>query len=189
MHGVIVLAGGRGTRMGGVDKASVILAGERLIDRLLRQLPYGMPTAVVSPYRLGMPQVCESPLFGGPVAGIAAGHAALSGLSLRTTAVLAVDAPDSPQMLPALAGALEESGADVAVATLDGHLQPLCALWRTEALQKALGELSDPRNQPVMRLLRLAENVVHVAGTEAVRDIDTVDELRARRQARQTTRR
>lgn len=189
MRGVIILAGGRGTRMGGVDKASVILAGERLIDRLVRQLPYGMPTAVVSPYRLGMPQVCESPLFGGPVAGIAAGHAALSDLALNTTAVLAVDAPDSPQMLPALAAALEDSDADVAVATLDGHLQPLCALWRTEALQRALDELGDPRDQPVMRLLRLAENVAHVAGTEAVRDIDTVDELRARREARQATRR
>ncbi len=66
MSGVIILAGGRGTRMGGVDKASIILAGERLIDRLLRQLPYDAPVAVVSPYHLGMPQVCEKPLFGGP---------------------------------------------------------------------------------------------------------------------------
>lgn len=189
MRGVIILAGGRGTRMGGVDKASVILAGERLIDRLVRQLPYGMPTAVVSPYRLGMPQVCESPLFGGPVAGIAAGHAALSNLTLSTTAVLAVDAPDSPQMLPALAAALEDSGADVAVATLDGHLQPLCALWRTEALTHALTELGEPDNQPAMRLLRLARTVVHVVGNDSVRDIDTVDELRARRQARQATQR
>lgn len=189
MLGVIILAGGRGTRMGGADKASVTLGGERLIDRLLRQLPYGVPASVVSPYHLGMPQVCESPLFGGPVAGIAAGHAALNGGGLTTTAILAVDAPDSPLMLPVLERTLVCSGADVAVATLEGRIQPLCALWRTAALAHALSELGDPRNQPVMRLLRQARTVVHVQGDDSVRDIDTVDELHERRKARQTTRR
>ena len=181
--GVIVLAGGRGTRMGGVDKASVTIAGERLLDRLMRQLPYGTPTAVVSPYHLGVPQVCESPLFGGPVAGIAAGHAALTRVSL--TAILAVDAPDSPQMLPALRSARAAAGVDVAVASLDGHLQPLCGVWRTEALSRALNSVGSPRNQPAMRLLRQAASVTEVPGSAAARDIDTVDELRARRAARQ----
>ena len=188
MSGVIVVAGGRGTRMGGVDKASITLAGERLIDRLLRQLPYDAPVAVVSPYPLGMPQVCERPLFGGPAAGIAAGHAALAGTSESTTAILAVDAPDSPQMLPALEQALESSGADVAVATLDGLPQPLCALWRTEALTRALEELRDPRNKPAMHLLRLAGTIAEVEATPAVRDIDTLDELRARRERLATQR-
>lgn len=181
MSGVIILAGGRGTRMGGVDKASIILAGERLIDRLLRQLPYDAPVAVVSPYPLGMPQVCERPLFGGPAAGIAAGHAALVGAAESTTAIFAVDAPDSPRMLPVLEQALESSGADAAVATFDGRLQPLCALWRTEAITRALHELGNPRNKSVMRLLRLAKNITEVEGTAAVRDIDTLDELRERR--------
>lgn len=181
--GVIVLAGGRGTRMGGVDKASVTIAGERLLDRLMRQLPYGTPTAVVSPYHLGVPQVCESPLFGGPVAGIAAGHAALTRVSL--TAILAVDAPDSPQMLPALRSARAAAGVDVAVASLDGHLQPLCAVWRTEALSQALSSVGSPHNQPAMRLLRQAAQVTVVPASAAARDIDTVDELRARRAARQ----
>lgn len=181
MPGVIVLAGGRGTRMGGVDKASITLAGERLIDRLLRQLPYGAPVAVVSPYRLGMPQVCESPLFGGPAAGIAAGHAALVSFSEPTTAIFAVDAPDSPRILPVLEQALESSDADAAVVTLDGRLQPLCALWRTESLARALNELGNPRNQSVMRLLGLAKKITEVEGSAAVRDIDTLDELRERR--------
>ncbi|MHA7725208.1 molybdenum cofactor guanylyltransferase [Corynebacterium hesseae] len=188
MPGVIVLAGGRGQRMGGVDKASVRLAGERLIDRLLRQLPYGAPVAVVSPYRLGMPQVCESPLFGGPAAGIAAGHAALVSSSEPTTAIFAVDAPDSPRILPVLEQALESSDADAAVATLDGRLQPLCALWRTKALTRALEELGDPRNKPAMHLLRLAGTIAEVEATPAVRDIDTMDELRIRRERLATQR-
>lgn len=186
MPGVIIVAGGRGTRMGGVDKASITLAGERLIDRLLRQLPYRAPVAVVSPYPLGMPQVCESPLFGGPASGIAAGHAALAGSSEPTTAILAVDAPDSPRMLPILEQALESSGADAAVATLDGRLQPLCALWRTESLTLALNKLSNPRNKSVMCLLRLANAITEVEGPAAVRDIDTLDELRERRERRST---
>lgn len=188
MPGVIVLAGGRGTRMGGVDKASITLAGERLIDRLLRQLPYDAPVAVVSPYHLGMPQVCEKPLFGGPAAGIAAGHAALVGAAESTTAIFAVDGPDSPQMLPALEVALASSGADVAVATLDGLPQPLCALWRTESLARALHELGNPRNRSVMRLLGLAKNITEIEGTAAVHDIDTLDELRERRERRTTQR-
>ena len=35
----IVVAGGQGTRMGGVDKASVKVHGVRLVDRLIAQLP------------------------------------------------------------------------------------------------------------------------------------------------------
>ena len=127
--------------------------------------------------------MCESPLFGGPVAGIAAGHAALPSIPL--TAILAVDAPDSPQMLPELRSARATAGADVAVASLDGHLQPLCAVWRTEALSQALSSVGSPRNQPAMRLLRQAAQVTEVPASAAARDIDTVDELRARRAARQ----
>lgn len=78
MDGAIILAGGQSRRMGGADKAQVRAFGLRLVDRLLRQLPYGMPSIVISPHYLGLPQVCESPLFGGPVAGIEAGARALS---------------------------------------------------------------------------------------------------------------
>ena len=71
MLGAIILAGGHGRRMGGTDKASLSAHGTRFIDRLLAQLPYGTPAVAVSPHYLGLPQVCESPLYGGPVAGIA----------------------------------------------------------------------------------------------------------------------
>ena len=128
MLGAIILAGGHGRRMGGTDKASLSAHGTRFIDRLLAQLPYGTPAVAVSPHYLGLPQVCESPLYGGPVAGIAAGAHALSHCS--ELALFAVDAPDSPQLLPRLRTALATSTADAALTrAADGYLQPLCSLW------------------------------------------------------------
>ena len=177
MEGAIILAGGQSRRMGGADKAQVRAFGLRLVDRLACQLPYGMPSIVISPHYLGLPQVCESPLFGGPVAGIEAGARALS--HCERLALFAVDAPDSPQLLPDLYGALDtvpSVGAAITRAA-DGYLQPLCSLWHTAALFERLGALESTRNVSVRRLIRGAD-FVEVAGTGAERDYDTPAELR-----------
>ena len=176
MLGAVILAGGHGRRMGGADKASLFVHGTRFIDRLLAQLPYGTPTVAVSPHRLGVPQVCESPLYGGPVAGIAAGAQALSHCS--ELALFAVDAPDSPQLLPRLRSALVSSTADaVLTRAADGYLQPLCSLWRAPALHTQLESLPTTRNVSVRRLIRGA-NFIEIPGTGAERDYDTRSELR-----------
>lgn len=177
MDGAIILAGGQSRRMGGADKAQVRAFGLRLVDRLLRQLPYGMPTIVISPHYLGMPQVCESPLFGGPVAGIEAGARALS--DCERLALFAVDAPDSPQLFPDLSGALDAAPtADGAITrAADGYLQPLCSLWHTDSLFACLGALKCTRGVSVRRLIRGAD-IVEVAGWGAERDYDTPAELR-----------
>mgnify|MGYP000153182168 CR=1 FL=1 len=176
MLGAIILAGGHGRRMGGADKASLSAYGTRFIDRLLAQLPYGTPAVAVSPHYLGLPQVCESPLYGGPVAGIAAGAQALSLCS--ELALFAVDAPDSPQLLPQLRTALATSTADAALTrAADGYLQPLCSLWHAPALRTQLESLPTTRNVSARRLIRGA-NFVEVPGTGAERDYDTRSELR-----------
>ncbi len=181
--GVIVLAGGRGTRMAGnpvgCDKASVTVGGQRLLDLVVGQLPYGTPTAVVSPYFLGRPQVCEAPLFGGPCAGIARGAQALD---TPLIAVLSVDAPDSPRMLPALYRALKETGSPVAVTrAVDGYVQPLCALWQAASLRAALESLGGGHNTSARRLIRAASasgaRPAVIAGTGAERDYDTRAQL------------
>ena len=176
MDGAIILAGGQSRRMGGADKAQVRAFGLRLVDRLLRQLPYGMPSIVISPHYLSLPQVCESPLFGGPVAGIEAGARALS--HCDRLALFAVDAPDSPQLLPHLNYALQAApSADAAITrAADGYLQPLCSLWHTDAIFERLGALESTRNVSVKRLIRGAD-FVEVAGTGAERDYDTPAEL------------
>lgn len=180
---VIVLAGGRGARMGGVDKAQVTLDGVRLIDHLLGGLA-DVPAVVVSPrLLLDVPVVSEEPPFGGPVAGVAAGFAALDSPDL--VGVLSVDAPDSPALLPPLVDALiADPGASVAVIrAADGQVQPLCAVWRAEGLRTALARLGTVRDRAAKKLLGAADRVLEIDGDGAERDYDTLAELARRGRA------
>ncbi|WP_311355750.1 molybdenum cofactor guanylyltransferase [Corynebacterium riegelii] len=179
---VIILAGGRSTRMG-TDKAQVRVEGIRLIDAMLSSLSSlsSLPTTpiVVSPFDLGLPPeiptVCEDPPFGGPVAGIAAG-VALAHADL--VAVVAVDAPHSPEALPALVEALQNAPDAAAAVAVDeeGFMQPLCAVWRKQALLKAL-EHTGTRDVPAKALYKVAGSVVKHETQSAERDYDTPEEL------------
>ena len=170
---VIVLAGGRSTRMGR-DKAQVRIKGTRLIDALLSSLPPLSSPIVVSPFDLGIPTVSEEPPFGGPVAGIAA---ALPSVSSDLVGVLAVDAPRSGEALALLADALSGApDADAAAAVdADGRLQPLCAVWRRSALAAAV-DRTGTRDVAVKALYSGVDAItVETGGLE--RDYDTPAEL------------
>lgn len=177
----IIVAGGRGSRMGGADKASLRVGRQRLLDRLHSYLPYGTPSVVVSPHWLGTPQVCESPLFGGPTAGIAAGYQFLAErISAKHSqralvVVLAVDAPESPLAIPQLIDGL--GGHSVAVAATGDQIQPLCAVWRVDALGRALACLGVVHNRSARSLLRAADSMAVVQVGEEIRDYDTPQEL------------
>lgn len=197
----IIVAGGRGSRMGGKDKALLPLGGHTFVDALVQSLPYGTPYVVVSPHFHGYPTAVERPLYGGPLAGVAAGWANLEarGIGKRAgtiagadtgadtgarVAILAVDAPHSGQLLPALAAALDAHPlVDAAVVrAADGYRQPLCALWRAEALGAALREVvasvGTVHNRSMRTLMRHAR-IVEVPGTGAEADADTpADALR-----------
>lgn len=182
--GVIILAGGRSTRMG-ADKATVLLDGRPLITILLASLgrvPGVDQVVVVSPSLTleGVTVVSEDPPFGGPVAGIAAGADALSEVDL--VGVVSVDAPDAAAALPQLVQALEvDADADVAVIrAADGYLQPLCAVWRIASLARALASLSSVRDVAAKKLLAGAEVIIEVPGDGSERDYDTAAELAER---------
>lgn len=184
MLSVIILAGGRGSRMGGVDKAQITLDGVRLIDILVDELSES-EVIVVSPYLRSdsLQIISENPPFGGPVAGIAAGAAALRGTDL--VAVISVDAPDSPRMLPLLINAVSTAPeADVAVVrAADGYMQPLCAVWRAESLHRALSQLDTVRDRAAKALLAEAKTVIEIPGDGTERDYDTLAELAQRGRA------
>lgn len=182
---VIVLAGGEGRRLGGVDKASLELKGKRFIDHVLADLGSAEQVIVVSPRKdLHLPpqvlRCSEEPPLGGPVAGIAA---AMPLLSSEQVGIIAVDAPYSARSLGPLAKELlAHPEASLAAIENQGFLEPLCALWRYPDLVEALAAIGDPRDQAARRLLRLApREVVGLAATGEEEDVDTADELEALR--------
>lgn len=87
VYDAIILAGGRASRLGGVQKAAVEIGGRALLDIALEASAGAKRIVVVGPDELrrdprgedaaSVRLVREEPPFGGPVAGIAAGLAAL----------------------------------------------------------------------------------------------------------------
>lgn len=187
---VIIVAGGEGRRMGGVDKASLKLNGIRFIDHLLQDLA-GIPTykvIVVTPredLKLGenVLRCSEEPPLGGPVAGI---EAAMKLCSADYVAVIAVDAPYSARALaPLEEKLLGHPHASAAAIESEGFLQPLCAVWKRVDLLGALGAVAEAaggsvRNQSVRAVLRNAPGeVLSVPATGVERDVDTPADLEA----------
>ena len=177
-YAAIVLAGGRGSRLGGVDKAAVVLDDTPLLDHVLAALPDAEPVVVVAPEHATTRPVrftLEEPPYGGPVAGIMAGLDALdeSGAS-DLVLVVAVDMPwitrDTVARL--LDAARGHDGAFLRAR--DGYRQ-LCGVVRTERLRAV--RPADPDGHSVRRLLApldLAE--VHPTAREAD-DVDTWADL------------
>ncbi|MFT4069909.1 molybdenum cofactor guanylyltransferase MobA [Paraburkholderia sp.] len=142
----LVLAGGRGTRMGGVDKGLQPLRGEPLAAHVMRRLAPQTGALLISANRhpdiyaaLGAPYgatvVADTlPDFPGPLAGMLAGLRAAGSAYLLS---VPCDSPWLPADLAArLAHALDENQADLAtVTTVDAHgdasLHPVFALMRT----------------------------------------------------------
>lgn len=173
----IVLAGGRGVRLGGQElgaKALIPLAGWPLADHVLLAASGATSRIQVGPRRiaLGSPVFCtERPAGAGPVAAIAAA------LPLVRQPVVAVLAGD----LPFIAGALEQLSRCVTVHGRDagllvdtgGRRNYLAAVWRTAALRAALAAVGEPAGLPVRALYEHAD-LGHVPDFDACSaDVDT----------------
>jgi molybdopterin-guanine dinucleotide biosynthesis protein A len=80
----VILAGGSGRRLGGVDKGALVVAGLPLLDRVLLASAAARRTVVVGEPRPTVRSVVwtrEDPPGGGPLAGLAAGMAELDRLA------------------------------------------------------------------------------------------------------------
>ncbi len=177
-HDAIVLAGGRGERLGGVDKSSLVIGGQPLLGHVLAAASAARTVVVVGRVQApdGVMVTSEDPPGGGPVAGIAAGMAALGDQPAPWVLVLAVDQPGARPAALALLAAIEATPESVdALCHVDraGHEQWLLTAYRTRSLQHALLELGDSQGVAVRRLAALLR-FAHVAeGGEFVGDIDT----------------
>ncbi|MEV0297897.1 NTP transferase domain-containing protein [Nocardia sp. NPDC050710] len=188
----IVLAGGRASRMGGIDKPAIVIGGRSMLDSALAAVAACARTVVVGPHRPELNprvlQVREVPPGAGPVAAIEAGLRALSADAAPLVVVLAADMPFLTEA--AIAKLLRheaETGADaVFAADESGRPQYLIGVWRRTALVAALDSLDTLINQPMKALIPADTVMVGVSG---VADVDTHDEVRrARTEAEAATR-
>ncbi|UVS80234.1 molybdopterin-guanine dinucleotide biosynthesis protein MobA [Actinokineospora sp. UTMC 2448] len=155
----IVLAGGRGSRLGGIDKPALVIGGMTLLDRAVAAVEGADPVIVVGPRRhTARPVVWtrEVEPGSGPVAALAAGLSAVD--TAGTVPALDDTAPDMPARdipapevvvllaadLPAVdcatvrrvRDAVGETGA-VLVDT-EGRDQWLLSAWRVDVLRAAV---------------------------------------------------
>jgi molybdenum cofactor guanylyltransferase len=140
LTGAVILAGGRATRMGGVDKGSQRVGATSLIAHVLAALKPQCSTMIINANgdtarfaALGVPVVSDDvPGFAGPLAGILAGldYLAAHHSDLSYAASAATDTPFLPDDLVAkLHAARLVANAEIAVARSDNIVHPTFALW------------------------------------------------------------
>jgi molybdopterin-guanine dinucleotide biosynthesis protein A len=142
MDGVtgIVLAGGQGRRMGGVDKGLQKLRGKPMAQWVIERLAPQVDEIIVNANQnldayaaFGYPVVRDDVAgFAGPLAGLQAG---LRAAQRALVVTVPCDSPFLPADLVArLRAALEAKGADLAVAKTGDQAHPVFALVRRAVL-------------------------------------------------------
>jgi len=145
----LILAGGRGERMGGLDKGWVEVQGRPLIETVVERFAPQVGTLLISANRnlqrygaLGIVVTdhdagVAAEEFPGPLIGL------LAGMRRARSAWLAIAPCDAPllplDLVARLAAAAGAGNAEAALARVDGRLQPVFALVATR-LQAALAD-------------------------------------------------
>ena len=179
----VIVAGGRATRMGGVDKPALAVGGRRLLDTALASVTGCARITVVGPRRDDLDpaiiQVQEHPAGAGPVAALAAASPVAD-----VVVTLAADLPFvTAATVATLIAALDaDLSADAAFAVDDeGRTQYLLAVWRGPALSARLAHLGEEvADRPMKALLPDRYASVTVTGTA---DCDTPADLHRARVA------
>jgi molybdopterin-guanine dinucleotide biosynthesis protein A len=130
----LILAGGKATRLGGIDKREIVIDGRTIFERQVDALrPWVAEIVVSSPRAVpGFRTVVDAVPDIGPLAGIAAGLAA------ATTPWLFVIAGDMPHLHRAfieLVLAHADAESDAVGIRIGGLPEPLCTVLRVAAWQ------------------------------------------------------
>ncbi|TCO71156.1 molybdenum cofactor guanylyltransferase MobA [Rhodovulum euryhalinum] len=180
----VILAGGRGRRLGGADKALVRLAGETLLVRVAARFAPQVAALALSANgpasayaAAGLPVLPDAPPDDrGPLAGVLAGLDWAAAEGAEALATVAVDTPFLPLDLVAR---LVDSGAPLAMAESGGRRHPTAALWPV-AVRQALSAALDRGDR---RLGDVAESLGAVAvavdgdGIDPFFNINTAEDL------------
>jgi len=182
----IVLAGGQGRRMGGVDKGLVDLAGTPMVAHVLARLVPQVGDVLINAnqnldrYRaLGHPVVPDAVGgFAGPLAGL---HAGMTQAKRQFVVTVPCDSPFLPlDLVTRLHAALERERAQLAVARTFDQPHPVFALVRRDLLPNLAAFLASGGRK--IDAWYAALRVVEVAfddEADAFRNINTADELAA----------
>jgi len=189
----VILAGGRGTRLGSANKALIELGGRPLvrhvIDRVAGQadeVVLNCPRGQAELEALGLPiapDAGESAHLPGVFRGLHTALRRLAESAAPWTSVLTVptDTPFLPRRLAAeLGSAAGPSGVEFAADTERAHA--VIGLWSRVAAHQALVALSAYDNESVERFLRDRGGVavrIALAPDESFLNVNTPEDLRA----------
>jgi len=180
----IVLAGGQGRRMGGVDKGLVELAGKPMIAHVLERFAPQVADVLINANQnserygtFGWPVVADAiGGFAGPLAGL---HAGMTQARHSLVATVPCDSPFLPGDLVArLVKALAAADAQLAVARTFAQPHPVFCVVRRDVLPHlaAFLEGGGRKIDAWYATLRVCE-VAFDDEAEAFRNINTRDEL------------
>ncbi|MDH5190593.1 MAG: molybdenum cofactor guanylyltransferase [Gammaproteobacteria bacterium] len=137
----IILSGGRGSRMGGVDKGLVELDGKPLIAHAIEHLKPQVGSIIISANReteryaeYGYSVIRDTQDdYAGPLSGIAS---ALFHARTQLAMIVPCDMPHLPSGLVArMYTKLDQGGAEVCMASDGEHLHPVVCLMKTALLE------------------------------------------------------
>jgi len=184
----LILAGGRGTRMGTVDKGLQTLHGEPLVQHVLHRLaPQVGPLLInanqhLDEYRqFGVPVISDAlPGHAGPLAGLQAG---LQACDTEFMATAPCDSPFLPaDLVTRLMTALLEREADIAVAVTGAGEQrqqhPVFCLLRSSLARHLDNYLQEGNRKFSLWYASLLVVEVHFENEQSFLNINTLDELR-----------
>lgn len=182
MIAALILAGGKGTRLGGVDKAFLSLNGQPLIAHVLGRLSPQVQKIAISangdPARFkayDLPVLPDAFPGKGPLAGVAAGLGWASAIGADTLLTIPVDTPFIPENL------LSALTPGPSVAAYDNRQHHLIALWPVAFLPILENFLGNPGNYKVRDALSLcaARQVAFDGPTDPFLNINAPDDLQA----------
>lgn len=167
--------------MGHVSKPDLKVLGRRLLDVALEAAKDARTKVVVGDTQVpdGVILTREDPPWTGPAAGLVAGLEVISDPA-PWVLVLACDLPDAPRAVGELLRALPQTPEDVDALSLrdaGGELQPLAAIYRAEALRRAVEAYGNPENRSVRRMVASLRMRAVDPGEASVQDLDTPQEL------------
>jgi len=169
----LILAGGKATRLGGVDKRAIVIDGRTIFERQVEALRPCVAEIIVSSPRAagGYRTVVDAAADLGPLAGIAAGLAAAATPWLF---VLAGDMPHVHRALIDLVLSRGDAEADAVGIRIGGRPEPLCTALRVVVWRPIVADRITKRHLKASSLL--TDEDVRVRWIEEA-DVRAIDPL------------